>query len=102
MKTLYWVTFWLMILLVFSFLISFVHLGFFNLWVAFGISVIKSILVILYFMEIKSATPLIKAASLSGFVLLFILITLTYTDYLTRHEFKVEEVLHLKEETNHP
>jgi cytochrome c oxidase subunit 4 len=59
-------------------------LGNFSVVIALGIATIKALLVILYFMHVKYASPLVKVVVISGFVWFFIALGLTFTDYLTR------------------
>ena len=63
---------------------AFVNLGVFNFPVALAIAVIKSTLVILFFMHVKYSTRLTWAVVLGSIFWLGILLTLTMSDYLTR------------------
>ncbi|HEV2296267.1 MAG TPA: cytochrome C oxidase subunit IV family protein [Tepidisphaeraceae bacterium] len=59
-------------------------IGNWSIIIALGIATIKAVLVILYFMHVKYASPLVKIVVISGFVWFFIALGLTFTDYLTR------------------
>lgn len=58
--------------------------GVFNDVIALAIAVTKALLVILFFMHVRSSTRMTAITALSGFVWLAILIALTLTDYLSR------------------
>ena len=51
---------------------------------AFGISVAKTILIVLVFMEVRYNKGVIRVFAGAGLVWLFLLFLLTFTDYLTR------------------
>ena len=75
----------LMILMLLTVIAAFIPgLGNFGIVIALGIATLKAILVILYFMHVKYASPLVKVVVISGFVWFFIAVGLTFTDYLTR------------------
>ena len=59
-------------------------LGAWSTIIALAIATTKAILVILYFMHVKYASPLVKIFVISGFVWFFIALGLTFSDYLTR------------------
>ena len=63
---------------------AFINLHNFNIVVALVIAGIKASLVIMFFMHVKYATRLTKLFVAVGFIWLFILISITMTDYLTR------------------
>lgn len=71
----------LMFLTVFA---AFLPLGHWAIVIALAIATTKALLVILYFMHVKFASPLVKVVVISGFVWFFIALGLTFTDYLTR------------------
>jgi len=56
----------------------------FNPVVALAIAGFKAVLVILFFMHVKYSTRLTKVVIACGFVWLFILLSLTMVDYLSR------------------
>ena len=51
---------------------------------AFGISVAKTVLIVLIFMEVRYNKGVIRVFAGAGLVWLFLLFLLTFTDYLTR------------------
>jgi cytochrome c oxidase subunit 4 len=64
--------------------VSFIDLGSLNVVVALTIAVGKMLLVALFFMHVRHSTKLTKVVIVSGLVWLFILISLTLTDFFTR------------------
>src|SRR3954471_14173664 len=62
-----------------------VDLGIFNPVVALTIAVIKAVLVILFFMHVYYSSKLTKLTIAAGFFWLLIMITMSLSDYLTRH-----------------
>ncbi len=64
--------------------IAFIDLGVFNPVVAMLIAVIKTVLVILFFMHVKYEGRLTLIFALAGFCWLAIMLMLTAGDYLTR------------------
>ena len=75
----------LMLLMLLTVVAAFIPgLGNFGIVIALGIATLKALLVILYFMHVKYASPLVKVVVISGFVWFFIALGLTFTDYLTR------------------
>ena len=64
--------------------VAFVNLGSFNFPVAIGIAILKATLVILFFMHAKYSSTLTKMFVGTAFFFLFILLTLSLTDYLSR------------------
>ena len=82
-------TYWIIIIalmvgLIITVIAAFIPLGEFNMIVAMLIASVKALLVILYFMHVKYASPLVKIFVIAGFVWFFIALGLTFTDYLTR------------------
>jgi cytochrome c oxidase subunit 4 len=63
---------------------AFIDLGPLNNLVALGIAVTKAVLVILYFMHVRTSTRLTAIVVASGFFWLAVLLVLTYSDYATR------------------
>ncbi len=51
---------------------------------AFGISVVKTVLIVLVFMEVRYNKGVVRVFAGAGLVWLFLLFLLTLTDYLTR------------------
>ncbi|MBI4472623.1 MAG: cytochrome C oxidase subunit IV family protein [Acidobacteria bacterium] len=74
----------LMVLLVVTVGVAYVHLGYFNVVAAMTIAVIKAVLIILYFMHVRYSPRLIWIFVGAGFFWLGILFVLTANDYLTR------------------
>lgn len=52
--------------------------------IALVIAFAKATLVVLYFMHVKLASPLTRLFVIAGILWLAIMVTLTYSDYLTR------------------
>ena len=63
---------------------AFQHLGEFNDLVAMAIAITKACLVVLFFMQVRHASRLVKLTVFAGFVWLVILFGITLTDYFTR------------------
>jgi len=53
--------------------------------VAFVIAMTKATLVVLFFMHVRSASPLVKLAAAGGFFWLLIFFAIILSDYLARH-----------------
>jgi cytochrome c oxidase subunit 4 len=64
---------------------AYVNLGPFNTPVAMLISLGKATLIVLFFMHVRRANPLIQLFVLVGFFWLGIMLALTLSDFLTRH-----------------
>jgi cytochrome c oxidase subunit IV len=64
---------------------SFVDLGPFNTVVAMLVSAGKAGLILLFFMHLRHAGPLLRLFAGVGFFWLAIMLTLALSDYLTRH-----------------
>src|SRR5690242_2419865 len=62
-----------------------VELHTFNIVVALLIATIKGTLVVLFFMHLKYSTKLTMVTVIAALFWLFIMFSLTLTDYLTRH-----------------
>jgi cytochrome c oxidase subunit 4 len=74
----------LMILLGITVAVAFVPLGYFNLPVAMLIAVIKGVIIVMYFMEVKYGSKLLWVFVSSSFLFLVIFMVLTMNDYATR------------------
>ena len=75
------------ILMICTFLTYFVwtiDLGFLNIVIALSIAIFKATLVITYFMHVKWSPMLSKMAVATAITFLFILLTLTSMDYVSR------------------
>ena len=64
--------------------VDFVDLGPFNAVIALGIAFTKMMLVAVFFMHLLHSTKLMRIVVLSGFFWLAILISGTFSDYITR------------------
>ncbi len=64
--------------------VAFLDLGPLNNIVAMSIAVFKATLVVLYFMHVRYSNRLTWVVVVAGFFWLAIMITLTFSDYLTR------------------
>jgi cytochrome c oxidase subunit 4 len=67
---------------------AFVPLGSFNLVVSLAIAVTKALIVILFFMELRSSRALVRAFAAAGFFWLLIMIILTGSDYWHRTDVR--------------
>jgi len=65
--------------------VAFLDLGPFNTVVALAIACTKAALVVLFFMHVKYSTRLTWAVVAGSIFWLFIMLSLTFNDYLTRH-----------------
>lgn len=73
-----------MLLLALTWGIGYINLGMFNVIIALAIAIIKALLVALFFMHIKGSSRLLHLAMVVGVIWLFILLSLTLSDYFTR------------------
>ncbi len=64
--------------------VAFINLGGLNFPVALTIAVLKATLVVLFFMHLKDSSRLTKLIVGTGVFFLFVLFSLTLTDYLSR------------------
>jgi len=72
--------------------VAFWNLGLLSFWVALGIASFKATLVVLYFMHVRYAHPIVWLFASAGFVFLAILVILTINDPLTRGwQFQFQE-----------
>ena len=74
----------LLALLLLSLGIAYVPMGRMTTVAGIVIAGIKSVLVVLLFMEVASSKPLIRIVAISGLVFLIAMFALTLTDVLTR------------------
>jgi cytochrome c oxidase subunit 4 len=74
----------LMLLLALTWIIGYINLGMFNVIIALAIAIIKALLVALFFMHIKGSSRILHLAATVGVIWLFIMLSLTLTDYFTR------------------
>ena len=82
--TLLWVFAALMVLLAITVAVSVVDLGSWSIFVAMAIAVTKAALVVLYFMQAKRSSLIIKAYAGAAAVWLIVGLILSFTDYYTR------------------
>jgi len=75
----------LMTLTLTTVLVSFAELGPFNIVAALVIATIKGSLVVLFFMHLRYSPKLTMVAVIAALFWLFIMFSLTMTDYLSRH-----------------
>jgi cytochrome c oxidase subunit 4 len=66
--------------------VGFVQLGSANLAIALSIATAKAVLVLWFFMELRSSSGLTRAFAVAGFFWLMILIALTWTDFAYRRD----------------
>lgn len=74
----------LMVLLVLTVVVAFVHLGPLNLAVALTIAIVKAVLVIIFFMHLKVSSRLTKIFVVATFLWLGIMFVYTFGDYISR------------------
>src|SRR3954464_8105879 len=74
----------LMVLLALTIGASFVNLGAFNELLALAIAAAKAVLVILFFMHVRSSSRVTWLFAAAGFVWLIILVGWTFSDYVSR------------------
>lgn len=74
----------LMVLTIVTVAVAWVDLGAFNIVVALAVAVVKATLVVLFFMHLKYSSRLTWVVVGSGFFWMFILLSITLSDYLTR------------------
>ena len=63
------------------------NFGVFNIIIAVGIATVKATLVVLYFMHARYASKRTQLMIFSGIFWLAIMLFMTLSDYITRHEF---------------
>jgi cytochrome c oxidase subunit IV len=67
-----------------TWLSAYVNLGAFNLIVGLAVAITKAILIALFFMNLKRSSRLLHFVAAVGVLWLFILMALTFSDYLSR------------------
>ena len=77
----------LLVLTVATYLAAKVDMGKLNIITAFAIATAKGALVVLYFMHARYSSRLTRVVIGAGLGWLAILLTLTFSDYLTRTQF---------------
>ena len=63
---------------------AYINLGLFNTVTAMTISFVKGMLIVLFFMHLRHAKPVMWIFAGAGFLWLAIMLTLAMSDYLTR------------------
>jgi cytochrome c oxidase subunit 4 len=71
--------------------VTYIELGRFNLIIALLIAFTKASLVVLFFMNVKSSSPLTKLFVVAGLFWMGLLVLLTFSDYVSRHWLPVPE-----------
>ncbi len=74
----------LLILTIITVAVASVHLGRWNTPIALAIAVLKASLVVMFFMNVRNSTPLLRIVVAVGFVWFGIMISLTMSDFLSR------------------
>lgn len=74
----------LLALLMLTFGSAYVHLGTFNLLLNLGIALLKTLLVMIVFMDLARSSSLVRLVAAAGFCWLALLIALSAADFLTR------------------
>jgi cytochrome c oxidase subunit 4 len=74
----------LMVLLALTIAASYIHLGRFNWLAALAISIAKALLIVYYFMHLRTSNRLLWVVAGAGCFWLCILVFLSMTDYMTR------------------
>jgi cytochrome c oxidase subunit 4 len=77
----------LLVLTIATYLAAKVDLGKLNIILAFAIASVKAALVVLYFMHARYSSRLTRVVIGAGLGWLAILLTLTFSDYVTRTQF---------------
>jgi cytochrome c oxidase subunit IV len=75
----------LAVLLVLTVAVAQVHLGILNTPIAMAIGLAKAVLIVLFFMHVRYAPPLVRIFAAGGFLWLAIMFVLTFSDVLTRN-----------------
>lgn len=84
-KSIYFMVFaCLAVLLVITVLVARVDLGLWNTPIAVVIAMAKAALIVLFFMHVRYAPPLVRVFAAGGFLWLAIMFILTFSDVLTR------------------
>ena len=79
----------LMALLALTTGLAFVPLGSANIFISLAIAATKALIVLIFFMELRAGSALIRAAAAAGFFWLMIMIALTTADYTHRTDQRV-------------
>lgn len=79
----------LLVLLALTTASAFMPLGSANLFISLGIAVAKALIVLIFFMELKAGSALVRVFAAAGFFWLMIMIALTTADYTHRTDQRV-------------
>ena len=79
-----WAT--LLLLLALSIATAYVEMGVINILTNIGIAIVKTLLVMLFFMHLSAGSVLVRVFASVGFLWLLLLLGLIVTDYLFRHQ----------------
>ncbi len=79
-----WVGFALFVLLGLTVWVYYLPLGVFDFWVSMAVAVVKTVLILLFFMHLRHSSPLTWSVALTGLFLLLVMGVLSGTDYFTR------------------
>ncbi len=77
---------WLALLLVVTVMVAEFDAGYLNTPIALAIALTKAVLIVLFFMNVRNGSPLLKIFAAGGFLWLMIMLVLTMADVLTRGE----------------
>ncbi len=66
--------------------VAFVDLGPLNLLIAVAIASVKAVLVVLFFMHVRSGPKIVTVVALAGLFWLTFMFILTFTDFFTRSQ----------------
>ena len=75
----------LMVLLVLTVAVTYLHLGVFGTLIGLSIAVVKALVIILYFMHARYSSRLTQIFAGAAFAALAIMIALTLNDYISRN-----------------
>lgn len=76
---------------------AFLPLGRWNIVVAIAIAAAKALIVVIFFMELRRSSGLVRVFAGAGFLWLLILLGLTGADYGSRHESYIPSAVQLHE-----
>jgi cytochrome c oxidase subunit 4 len=83
-STYYWVIGWLFVLLVLTVLAAEFEAGSWNLPIALTIALVKTVLIVTFFMHLRFSAPLVWLFATTGFFWLLILLSFIAADVTTR------------------
>lgn len=94
----------LMVLTIITVIAARFDLGFINTPIALGIAITKAALIVMFFMNVRHSSSLIKLIIIGGILWVLILLVLTMIDYATRHfkdspyqKWRIENVVSKKQ-----